>query len=111
MATADLEKLELHNGDRMTQPEFHRIYEQMPEDFRAELIGGIVYVASPLRISHGNNHMPLSSLFFAYESDTPGVQSGDNVTIILGKKASRNRTFTCASSRSLAASHALRMIT
>src|SRR5205823_6033862 len=33
---------ELHTGDRMTREEFHRIYEQMPKEFRAELIGGIV---------------------------------------------------------------------
>jgi Uma2 family endonuclease len=86
MATADVEKLELHNGDRMTQSEFHRIYEQMPEDFRAELIGGIVYVASPLKIKHANNHLPLGSLFFNYESATLGVQSGDNGTVILGEE-------------------------
>ena len=86
MATADIEKLELHTGDRMTQPEFHRICEQMPESFSAELIGGIVYVASPLKIQHGNNHLSLGSLLFYYESATLGVQSGDNVTVILGEE-------------------------
>jgi Uma2 family endonuclease len=85
MATAEVEKLEMHTGDRMTQPEFHRIYEQMPEGFRAELIGGIVYVASPLKIQHGNNHVSLGSLLFCYESATSGVESGDNVTVILGE--------------------------
>lgn len=78
------EILELHNGDRMTREEFHRIYEQMPEDFRAELIGGIVYVNSPLGLRHGINHSPLGSVFFAYESRTPGTESGDNTTILLG---------------------------
>jgi Uma2 family endonuclease len=85
MATADIERPELHNGDRMTQAEFHRIYEQMPEDFRAELIGGIVYVASPLQIPHGNYHLPLSTLFFVYQSNTPGVEASDNTTVILGE--------------------------
>ncbi len=80
------EPLELHNGDRMTREEFHRIYEQMPEDFVAELIGGIVYVASPLKRRHGTNHLPLGSLFFSYELNTPGVESGDNTTILLGDK-------------------------
>lgn len=84
MATADIERVELNNGDRMTQAEFHRIYEQMPQDFRAELIGGIVYVSSPLKITHGGNHLPLGSLLFTYEAATPGVESGDNVTVILG---------------------------
>jgi Uma2 family endonuclease len=85
MATTELEKPEMHTGDRMTQPEFHRIYEQMPEGFRAELIGGIVYVASPLKIKHGKNHPPLTTLFFVYTSATPGVETGDNVTVILGE--------------------------
>src|SRR5437660_11286246 len=78
---------ELHNGDRMTPEEFHRFYEQMPEDFQAKLIGGIVYVASPLKRRHGTNHLPLGTLFFTYESNTPGVESGDNTTILLGEKA------------------------
>jgi Uma2 family endonuclease len=72
------------NGDRMTRAEFHRIYETMPEDFRAELIGGVVYVASPLRRRHGTNHLQLGSLFGVYEAQTPGVEAADNATILLG---------------------------
>src|SRR5438270_6929222 len=56
----------------------------MPGDFEAELIGGIVYVASPLKRRHGTNHLPLGNLLFAYEDHTPGVESGDNATILLG---------------------------
>jgi Uma2 family endonuclease len=74
----------LQTGDRMTQKEFHAAYEQTPEDFRAELIGGIVYVASPLRIAHGTNHPMLLSVFTAYQGYTPGVQVADNTTVILG---------------------------
>src|SRR5262245_15062541 len=33
----------LENGDHLDQPTFHARYEAMPEDCRAELIGGIVY--------------------------------------------------------------------
>jgi Uma2 family endonuclease len=77
---------ELYTGDRMTQEEFHRIYTQMPPDFKAELIGGIVYVASPLKRRHGTNHLPLGTLFFTYELSTPGVESGDNTTILLGEE-------------------------
>src|SRR5437016_8322564 len=75
---------ELHSGDRMNREEFHRIYETMPEDFRAELIGGIVYVASPLRRRHGTSHLQLGSLFGVYEVQTPGVEAADNATILLG---------------------------
>jgi Uma2 family endonuclease len=82
----DAEVPELHNGDHMTQPEFHRIYEQMPEDFRAELIGGIVFVASPLKRRHGKTHMLLGSVFCAYEGRTPGVDASDNTTVLLGEE-------------------------
>jgi Uma2 family endonuclease len=74
---------ELRSGDRMTREEFHRIYERMPEHFQAELVGGIVYVSPPLRLEHGQHHIPLGTVFFAYEASTPGVQSGDNTTVLL----------------------------
>lgn len=80
------ENLELQNGDRMTQPEFHRIYSQMPENFRAELIGGIVYVASPLKRRHGTHHLYLGGLFLAYQGYTLGTEAGDNATIILSEE-------------------------
>jgi Uma2 family endonuclease len=77
---------ELRTGDRMTREEFHRVYEKMPEDFEAELVGGVVYVASPLKRRHGANHLPLGTVFFAYEGNTPGVECGDNTTILLGEE-------------------------
>ena len=77
---------ELHNGDHMTRAEFHRIYEQMPPDFRAELIGGIVYLASPLKRPHGTNHLFLATVFGTYVLNTPGVETGDNATILLGEE-------------------------
>jgi len=33
----------LHNGDRLTQAEFHRRYQSAPEKVKAELIEGAVY--------------------------------------------------------------------
>ncbi len=75
---------ELHNGDRMTQREFHSIYERMPANFRAELIGGTVFVSSPLRQPHGQKHLRLGSIFDAYQAFTPGVEACDNTTVILG---------------------------
>jgi Uma2 family endonuclease len=71
----------------MTREEFHRIYEKMPEGFKAELIGGIVYVSPPLRLRHGQHHTSLGTVFFAYEGNTPGVQSGDNATVILSDES------------------------
>jgi len=69
----------------MTQPEFHRLYEQTPEEFRAELIGGIVYVSSPLKRRHGTSHPALTTVFFTYQGHTPGVECGDNTTVQLGE--------------------------
>jgi Uma2 family endonuclease len=77
---------ELHSGDHMTREEFHRIYERMPENFKAELIGGIVYVASPMRRPHGTNHLFLSAVVTAYSANTIGVEAGDNTTILLGRE-------------------------
>lgn len=71
----------------MSQKEFHAAYEVAGADVQAELIGGIVYVASPLRRRHGTNHLPLGSILFAYEGSTAGVESGDNTTVILGEEA------------------------
>jgi hypothetical protein len=54
-ATSSLLKIPpLENGDRLTSHEFERRYHAMPNLKKAELIEGVVYVASPLRIkSHG----------------------------------------------------------
>ncbi|MCH8828943.1 MAG: Uma2 family endonuclease [Planctomycetes bacterium] len=83
IVVAKPKKLELHNGDHLSREEFHRIYEQMPENFRAELIGGIVYVASPMRSPHGRYHTSLAGVSFLYLLKTPGVDIADNATVLL----------------------------
>jgi hypothetical protein len=75
----------LHNGDRLTQAEFHRRYEAYPEDVKAELIGGIVYLPSPVRWPHGSYHPHLNGVFWLYAGSTPGVEGLDNTTMILGE--------------------------
>jgi Uma2 family endonuclease len=74
-------------GERLTQPEFHHRYEAYPEDVKFELVGGIVYMASPLRRSHGSYHPVLSGVLWLYMSATPGVQVLDNATTILGEES------------------------
>lgn len=74
---------DLENGDRLSQKEFHGIYKSMPTEFRAELIGGIVHVPSPLKQPHGDCHSHLGAIFAAYKGHTPGVQVCDNTTVIL----------------------------
>ncbi len=40
----------LENGDRLPRPEFERRYAAMPQVKKAELIEGIVYMPSPVRV-------------------------------------------------------------
>ncbi len=51
---AHLQQVELHNGDRMSRAEFLRRWEQIPELKQAELIKGVVYLASPVSTAHGS---------------------------------------------------------
>jgi hypothetical protein len=73
---------ELVTGDRMSREEFHRIYATTPDAFHAELIGGIVYVPSPLKRQHGTHHLVLGGLFAVYAARTPGIEVGDNATVL-----------------------------
>src|SRR5262249_51120107 len=77
----------LHNGDRLTQKEFHRRYEAYPEDVKFELIGGIVHMPSPLGRLHGVYHLSLGSLLSRYQESTPGVEGLDNATTILSEES------------------------
>jgi Uma2 family endonuclease len=74
----------LESGDRLTRQEFERRYTAMPNVKKAELIEGIVYVASPLRFkSHGQPHGNLIGWLWTYKVATRGVELGDNVTVRL----------------------------
>jgi Uma2 family endonuclease len=76
---------ELHNGDRMDAETFHRIYLEMPDNFKAELIGGVVYVASPLGLRHAETDGYLGALVMTYAGMTPGTQGGHGATVRLGE--------------------------
>jgi Uma2 family endonuclease len=71
----------------MTQPEFHRRYAAYSGDAKFELIGGIVYMASPLRWPHGTYHSELSFALGLYKAATPGIEAGDNATTILSDES------------------------
>jgi Uma2 family endonuclease len=74
----------LESGDRFTRHEFERRYTAMPHVKKAELIEGIVYVASPLRFnSHGKPHGDLIIWLGTFKVYTPGIELGDNVTVRL----------------------------
>ncbi len=74
----------LESGDRLTRAEFLRRYDAMPDVKKAELIEGVVYVPSPVRQKyHGRQHHHLLTWIGNYEAGTPGVEGGDNSTVLL----------------------------
>ncbi|NEP13105.1 MAG: Uma2 family endonuclease [Symploca sp. SIO2C1] len=74
----------LENGDKLTRLEFESRYQRMPHLKKAELIEGIVYMGSPLRIKqHGNPHIHVATWLGTYEAANSGVQAGDNCTVRL----------------------------
>jgi Uma2 family endonuclease len=75
----------LENGDRLSREEFERRYHSMPHLKKAELIGGEVYMPSPVRQRfHGRQHSYLNYWLTHYEGNTPDVEVGDNSTVRLG---------------------------
>jgi len=73
----------LENGDRLTRREFERRYAAMPHIKRAELIEGVVYVPSPVHLSHGKAHGQAIVWLGTYCAATSAVELGDNTTIRL----------------------------
>ncbi|MBD2413903.1 hypothetical protein FACHB389_17310 [Nostoc calcicola FACHB-389] len=74
----------LENGDKLTRAEFERRYQAMPNLKKAELIEGVVYLASPVRAKkHGKPHASIIGWLVAYEAATPGVETLDNATVRL----------------------------
>ena len=74
----------LEPGDRLSRAEFERRYKAMPDLKKAELIEGVVYVPSPVRVRrHGRPHAHLVTWLGNYESATPGVIVADNASVLL----------------------------
>jgi Uma2 family endonuclease len=74
----------LENGDRLSRAEFERRYAAMPEGIKAELIDGVVYMASPAHLRrHGTPQFRIIWWMGQYAVATPGVIGGDNATVRL----------------------------
>jgi Uma2 family endonuclease len=74
----------LQNGDHLTRKEFERRYEAMPHLKKAELIEGIVYMPSPVRLDHHSSpHMDATAWLAVYKAFTPGVRGGTEGTVRL----------------------------
>ncbi|MFQ4137873.1 Uma2 family endonuclease [Nodosilinea sp. PGN35] len=74
----------LQSGDRLSRAEFERRYAAATDVKKAELIEGIVYVASPLRHrQHGKPHSRVMTWLGVYQTLTPGVDLSDAPTVRL----------------------------
>lgn len=87
MATVTTEVPLLHPGDRLDRDEFERRYEAMPENVKAELIDGVVYLHSAVRFErHSEPHSDLMTWLGVYKAFTPGVRTADNASDRLDPK-------------------------
>ena len=70
-------------GQRLDRVTFHERYERMPPNTRAELIGGVVHMPSPLSYDHADVNAPVVSWLVDYERATRGVRVTVNASTLL----------------------------
>jgi Uma2 family endonuclease len=84
MSATTGETLPLESGNRPTRADFHRRYCAQP-NIRAELVQGVVYVASPLRYTrHSRPHRLAIVWLDAFASRAPDIDLAIDATVILG---------------------------
>lgn len=80
-AASDVDVPPVESGDRLRADEFVRRYERMPRHVKAELIGGTVHVASPVRVDfHGHPLLVFSHWLGQYTFAVPGTFGGVDST-------------------------------
>lgn len=74
----------LEPGDHLTRAEFERRYDAMPNLKKAELLEGVVFMASPVRWQqHARPHAIFLLWLGYYSARTPHTQVGDNGSVRL----------------------------
>lgn len=74
----------LENGAHLPAAEFLRRYQMMPEVKKAELIDGVVYMPSPVRVTlHGEPDNILQTWLGSYTAFTPAIIVASNSTVKL----------------------------
>ncbi len=77
----------LRDGDRLDDAEYARRYWATDEKVKAELIEGVVYMASPITAeAHGDPHADLVFVIGMHRIHTPGTKASDNATVRLAPK-------------------------
>ena len=74
----------LIDGMRMSREEFLRRWYALPDVKNAELINGVVRMASPVSADHGDIDSWLSFWLGVYAFATPGVRASTNATWLMG---------------------------
>ena len=74
-------------GERLDQATFHERYEAMPPQTRAELIGGVVHMPSPLSKDHAFTNAPVVIWLGHYQRSTKGVRTALNGSVFLDNRA------------------------
>jgi Uma2 family endonuclease len=87
LATVDRTIPPLVAGDKLTRDEFLRRWEAMPNLKFAELIGGIVYMPSPLSWEHGSNDAWVAGWLAVYATYTPGCTPAVGATWLMQEGA------------------------
>lgn len=83
MATVEAETRELAAGDNLSRDEFMRLWKLNTRIKRAELIGGVVYMASPLSAKHGGMDNNVGCWLGTYKAVTPGLTCEQSATTYL----------------------------
>ena len=74
----------LENGAHLSAREFLRRFEAMPEVKKAELVNGIVYMGSPVRLDqHGEPDNLMQTWLGNYAIATAGVKAATNTSVRL----------------------------
>lgn len=76
MSTLEQIARPLTAGERLSRDEFFERWERLPNLKRAELIGGIVYMPSPLSWTHSFGETGVIFWLRSYSSQTPGCEAG-----------------------------------
>jgi len=74
----------LREGDRLTSAEFLQRWEAMPDLKLAELIDGVVFMPSPVGLSHATVVSNINAWLWLYKDATPGCQSTSDATWVMG---------------------------
>ena len=83
MATVELRVPPLVAGDKLTSREFLLRWQAHPEIKLAELIGGLVFMPSPVTVDHGQADGRVGTWLGVYQAATAGTAFGHNTTSFL----------------------------